>query len=277
MTMTPTMRGSRKGFTLIEILVSSCIFLVVLLAIYQVLDTSHSTYISGMKKQDIQQQARIAMDEMAKRIRMAGFFSENFDSTVSATNPISGNNRLAIRVATPQTLAVYGDLDATRPNPTPYDTTKPWSNVFLFCLYPNPSPNPDGTRSGVILGRKGPDVAASYGCNCPNSPDPTDCTKSGDVLIENIPLPNYPTLPTVFSYYGTNASGDFVQVTGTAGKLDNVGLASPAAIPALTPSIDRQLVQTVIVTLTVVEKVTHQADQLYTLSSTIQRRNPNPK
>ena len=72
-------RGSQKGLTMIEVLVSLMIFLVVLLAIYQLFDTSHATYASGTRKQDVQQQARLAMDEIVKRVRMAGYFPENFD------------------------------------------------------------------------------------------------------------------------------------------------------------------------------------------------------
>ena len=70
-------RGFRKGLTMIEVLVSLTIFLVVLLAIYQLFDTSHATYESGTRKQDVQQQARLAMDEMVRRVRMAGYVPEN--------------------------------------------------------------------------------------------------------------------------------------------------------------------------------------------------------
>ena len=111
-------RGSQKGLTMIEVLVSLMIFLVVLLAIYQLFDTSHATYASGTRKQDVQQQARLAMDEIVKRVRMAGYFPENF-AAVPAVPALA--NR--IRVGAANGLAVYGDMDQTGA-----------SKIFLFCF-----------------------------------------------------------------------------------------------------------------------------------------------
>ncbi len=144
----PKIRGTQKGLTMIEVLVSLMIFLVVLLAIYQLFDTGHATYASGTRKQDVQQQARLAMDEIVKRVRMAGYFPENF--TAVPPTPAFANR---IRIGTANGLAVYGDMDQTAA-----------SKIFLFCF--------DGNSIRANTGAIG-DVNA-YTCN------------QGDVLADNI-------------------------------------------------------------------------------------------
>lgn len=142
----PKICRSQKGLTMIEVLVSLMISLVVLLAIYQLFDTSHATYASGTKKQDVQQQARLAMDEIVKRVRMAGYFPENFTAT-----PAALANRIRIGAATG--LAVYGDMDQAGA-----------SKIFLFCFA--------GTSIRANTGAFG-DVNA-YTCN------------QGEALADNI-------------------------------------------------------------------------------------------
>ena len=148
----PKIRGSQKGLTMIEVLVSLMIFLVVLLAIYQLFDTSHATYASGTKKQDVQQQARLAMDEIVKRVRMAGYFPENF--TATPVVPALANR---IRIGAATGLAVYGDMDQTAA-----------SKIFLFCFDGTAiRTTPPGAVSAV-------NDVNSYTCN------------QGEVLADNI-------------------------------------------------------------------------------------------
>ena len=136
---------------MIEVLVSLMIFLVVLLAIYQLFDTSHATYNSGTRKQDVQQQARLAMDEIVKRLRIAGYYPENFDAN-TANNVATP----AVHVGTATALAVHGDLDGTNA-----------SNVFLFCWNGAGSP---------LIGKQGlATAAASY-----------TCSGAGEVLADNV-------------------------------------------------------------------------------------------
>ena len=274
--MATMIRGSRKGLTLIELLVSLSIFLVVLLAVYQLFTTSEATYVSGTRKQDAQQQARLAMDEMARSIRMAGYIPENFDRLAAAGNPLNdvndviGNARLAIRMATPQALALFGNLGQG-------------TQIYLYCLYVAPG-QPANDTTGVLLTKTGADVAATYVCDCPTAANPADCRTSGDILVNNIPVPNPPTLPTLFSYYGNNAAGSFLQIVPAGGgsSLDGVTTANA---PLLGTQAERSAVQSVAVTLTVREAGVRQADadqrymlqnQTYRLTSTINRRNPNP-
>ena len=160
--MTKT-RGFRKGFTMIEVLVSLTIFVVVLLAIYQLFDTSHATYESGTRKQDVQQQARLAMDEMVRALRMAGYIPENYDANTG--NDLTGTAR--IHVATANALAAFGSLEGGTQ-----------STVSLFC------------RSGNTLLKKvstNTADAATYTCN------------NADVMADNVTLLSF----TYFAGDGT--------------------------------------------------------------------------
>ena len=75
------------------------------MGIFQMLETNRSTYASGETKMNVQQNARVGMDEIARELRMTGYFPENFDTN-------SGNNLVnvsAIQLATDNALAIFGD------------------------------------------------------------------------------------------------------------------------------------------------------------------------
>jgi type II secretory pathway component PulJ len=153
---------------MIELLVSVTIFLVVLLAIYQLFDTSHATYQSGTRKQEVQQQARLAMDEMVRALRMAGYVPENYDANLG--NDLAGTARL--HVATADAIAAFGSLEGGNQ-----------STVFLFC------------RSGNTLVKKvsaNTADAATYTCN------------NADVLADNVSLLRF----TYFDGNGAQLAGD---------------------------------------------------------------------
>ncbi len=153
---------------MIELLVSVTIFLVVLLAIYQLFDTSHATYQSGTRKQEVQQQARLAMDEMVRALRMAGYVPENYDANLG--NDLAGTARL--HVATADAIAAFGSLEGGNQ-----------STVFLFC------------RSGNTLVKKvsaNTADAATYTCN------------NADVLADNVSLLRF----TYFDENGAHLAGD---------------------------------------------------------------------
>lgn len=61
------------GFTLIEALIAISAFVVVLLAIYSVFETSQATYGAGQQRANIQQSARIAMELMERDLRLLGY------------------------------------------------------------------------------------------------------------------------------------------------------------------------------------------------------------
>lgn len=160
-----------QGHSLLETIVSLSVFLLVLFAVYIVLESNQSIYAKGEGKVDVQQSARAAMDQISTLLRNAGYFPENFDA-----NPVNDlANPVPIQVATDNALAIYGDADGSGT-----------SNVFLFCL--------NGTS--LIRVRAAVGTPAAYTCN------------QGQVLGLNItnprfayfdannnPIPNPPTPP----------------------------------------------------------------------------------
>ncbi len=160
----------QAGFTVLEALVSMTVFLGILTIAMTIYSPSRLIYARGERKADMQQNARLAMAEMARQIRMAGYFPENFTNPPPATPVADG-----IAVATDTALAIHGDADGGGA-----------SNVFLFCL--------DGTV--LRRTRAAKDASAAYACN------------GGDVLAEGVsnlrftyynaagdPLPDPPAAP----------------------------------------------------------------------------------
>lgn len=130
---------NQRGFTLVELLVAMSVFMLVLLGIYQVFDVHHALFASGESRADVQYNARYTMAQMARQIRVTGYFPENFATPPAApalTNPL--------QIATNAALAIYGDGDGTGV-----------SNVFLFCL-----------NAGSLIRVRAPQgTAAAYTCN----------------------------------------------------------------------------------------------------------------
>ena len=98
------MKGLRnqKGFTLLEAIIASSIFLIVLFAIYVTFESSRKTYTWGSNKLEVQQTARVAMGIMANEIRTAGYDPSNVITLLPPQ---------AIEVATPNTLTFVADVD----------------------------------------------------------------------------------------------------------------------------------------------------------------------
>lgn len=94
-------RCRQRGYTLLEILVASSATLIVLLAIYLTHDTSQATYARLESRMDIQQTARLAMEQVARDIRQAGH--------LTGTPP----NTYPIIIATNDTLSIHADIEGT--------------------------------------------------------------------------------------------------------------------------------------------------------------------
>jgi prepilin-type N-terminal cleavage/methylation domain-containing protein len=209
-------RGFRKGLTMIELLVSVTIFLVVLLAIYQLFDTSHATYESGTRKQGVQQQARLAMDEMVRALRMAGYVPENYDADL--TNDLSGTARL--HVATANSIAAFGSLEGGNQ-----------STVFLFCVSGN-----------TVLKKVSLNTAAGATYTCNNA----------DVLADNVTLLRF----TYFDTNGTQLAGDLDGKTlgaalDLAPRLQRDGVRTIVITLQITEPVPRQQPQVYTLTSTV--------------------------
>ena len=225
------------------------------------------------------------MDEMVKRLRMAGYISENFDNPNLAADIAPAE--FGVYVATSSVLAAYGDMDGTfQPAAIP---GLPWSNVFLYCWWKRPAADCTATygtnnlphvgECGVLLGKKGTTTPpgtdgrvtlANYQCNCPSAPS-ADCTRGGDVLADNV-------TDLQFTYFDANNNQIASPVDGVGAN--PLGLPNTAGLPnsILPPTItntNRQSIRTVVVKLQVSEAVNREDAQRYTLTSTVRLRNQN--
>jgi type IV pilus assembly protein PilW len=178
---------SQEGFTLIEILISVSIFALVIIGIYNLFDTSRATYVSGQRKVDVQQNARVALDEIVREIRMTGYFPENF--TTPPASPLLAN---PIQVATNAALAIYGDVDGGGA-----------SNVFLFCL--------DGSL--VRRQRAAAGGASAYTCTAGQVMAENVTSLSFTYLAaDNTPIPNPPTAPYQLDSQALGAAPSFATI-----------------------------------------------------------------
>ncbi len=84
---------------MMEAMVATSIFMVVMYGVYVIYDVGERNYVSGSRKWDVQSQARVAIARMALEIRMAGY------ATPKLTDPVV--------IATNDTLAFHADVDGT--------------------------------------------------------------------------------------------------------------------------------------------------------------------
>jgi type II secretory pathway pseudopilin PulG len=179
---------TERGFTTIEALVSFVILLLMLAAVLEVYSQSRQVFTRGERKADLQQNARFAIAQIARQVRMAGYFPENL-----TTPPAIPTLLDPIRIATDSALVVYGDIDGTGT-----------SGVVMFCL--------DGD---VVRRTSGPPTSApAYTCS------------SGQVLAQgvtdlrfayydaaNTPIPNPPTAPFQLDAQGPGSAPDMTTPT----------------------------------------------------------------
>ena len=183
-------RRRQRGFTIVEVLVALSIFLLILMGIMQVFEPSNLAYQTSQHKLNVQQNGRVAMDIMARQIRMAGYFPENID-----TNTANDQSN-SIEIATDAAVAVAGDLDGSGA-----------TNAFFFCL--------DNGGLKRVQGARG--VAASYTC------------ANGTVLAESVtslafayydannnPIPNPPAGPYQLDAQAVGAAPNFATTTQRA-------------------------------------------------------------
>ncbi len=64
---------TERGFTLAEIMVTTAIFAIIMIAALTVYDRSNKVFKSGTEAADLQQSTRIAFDKLTSDVRMAGF------------------------------------------------------------------------------------------------------------------------------------------------------------------------------------------------------------
>jgi len=64
---------ANAGFSLVEMLIGSAVLIVMLAAIYIILDASQRDYASASARSDVQQNVRVVLESMAREIRTAGY------------------------------------------------------------------------------------------------------------------------------------------------------------------------------------------------------------
>jgi prepilin-type N-terminal cleavage/methylation domain-containing protein len=93
-------QATPPGFTLLEALVASSLFALVMAAVYLMYETNQATLRNGEARATIQQHARIALDDITAAIRAAGAFHPD-----PLCRPASSGE--AVRVATDDTLSLH--------------------------------------------------------------------------------------------------------------------------------------------------------------------------
>lgn len=124
--MTAVRRNSESGFSMAETLVSSVVLAIVLLAVYTVYDTGLQDYARGTARADIQQNVRVALESMARELRLAGFNP----ATGGCANPPLG--AVTALSSSPVSVTFRADVDGnncadqvTYTFVPPTDATKP--------------------------------------------------------------------------------------------------------------------------------------------------------
>ena len=137
-----------SGFTLVEILIATFLFVLVLMGIFSVLIVADMSWHSDMGLLDLQQQARFAMDGMVREIRQADpaqsviigsggtsleFYIANItDSTASPINYALSNSQILREHPTGATKVLANDVSTLSfcwaHNATSCDTTRSNSN-----------------------------------------------------------------------------------------------------------------------------------------------------
>jgi prepilin-type N-terminal cleavage/methylation domain-containing protein len=97
---------SKRGFTLIELMIAIAAFGIMSLAGFAVLSTGQRTAVSNDQTVQIQQNIRLAMDLMARDVRMASFGNAAVGSLPGCTNPINTFDNQAVEDAGPDSIAV---------------------------------------------------------------------------------------------------------------------------------------------------------------------------
>ena len=92
----------RNGFTLLETIIFSTIFLLVMMAIYTTYITTQATFTAELNKIEVQQNAWVGTERISREIRTAGFDPSDV-ITVLSTTPI--------QVANANDITFIGDVD----------------------------------------------------------------------------------------------------------------------------------------------------------------------
>ena len=102
--------GNDQGFTFIEVLIASAIFAMVLVGVYVIYDTNQATYTRGEGRADLQQNIRVALDEMTREILMAGYDPTNVLANPGAYSGLALGD-FAMQSLAPSTVRFVADVN----------------------------------------------------------------------------------------------------------------------------------------------------------------------
>jgi Tfp pilus assembly protein PilW len=152
-------RQHEGGYSLPEALIAALVLTIVLLAIYMVYDTSQQDYARGVARADVQQNIRVALDSMARELRMAGYAASNIPNADCVAPPC------AVTVLTSSSVTFQAEIDGdTQTNKVIY-TFVPPTNLSKPC------DSSDPTTVGRIIRSA---QAWSSGAWSPATPVPSD-------------------------------------------------------------------------------------------------------
>lgn len=115
--------GSDQGFTLIELMISLVIFAIISLAAFYLLGSTQRTAVMNDQTVQIQRNVRLAMDLMARNIRMTGYGNPAAGSLVGCANTINATDQAVGADTGPDSISVVtvdqqvGTLAAQAPLP----------------------------------------------------------------------------------------------------------------------------------------------------------------
>ncbi len=110
-----TVQGQRRkeeeGFTVVEVLVASMIFAIVLLPVFHMYSTSRVTYAKGEVKISMQQNARAALELISRELRMIGYDPNHIIPLLGAGTTPATTQR-AIQSATATGIRFIADVNS---------------------------------------------------------------------------------------------------------------------------------------------------------------------
>jgi type IV pilus assembly protein PilW len=163
-----------RGFSVVEMLIGSAVFVVVLLAILMILDISQRDYASGAAKSDVQENVRVALESMARELRMAGYAPSNSPNTDCAAPPCG------ITAFTSSSVTLQADVDA---NPPSECAVPPCTDKVIYTFVPPTNPTrPCDPIDPATIGRISRSVqswtAGAWSPVTPTAYDIAQCVKA---------------------------------------------------------------------------------------------------
>ena len=95
--------GTQRGFTILELLLAIGLFSFVIMGIGSVLGSNQNLFGSGQGKIEAQQNVRIALETMAREVRLAG---HDLANTIALQSPAT-----AVQTATASSLTFLSDIN----------------------------------------------------------------------------------------------------------------------------------------------------------------------